>query len=158
MTPSLKNPAPSCGWSGGGLTSANEPAILASPGQSLGPSLGGSKVGLWSATRASRHTSRSFIYPGTMSVVASPSELNSNSEALIRGEPSGRKVAKVLLVSASKVRRTWPANSGASCLISCQEVNAQLLHPRDRRVPIVMQQARLTVGPVALTLTPLLII
>jgi len=54
-----------------------------------------------------------------MPSVTSPS-LISSSDALIRGLPSARSVASVLLVPAANRERTRSANSGASFAISCQ--------------------------------------
>ena len=56
-----------------------------------------------------------------------PPELNSTSDALIRGAPSRRSVARVLFVPASKHLRTRSAKSGASCSISRQEGIESLL-------------------------------
>jgi hypothetical protein len=54
-----------------------------------------------------------------MPKVNSPSS-NAASFALMRGEPSRRSVAIVLLVPASKSAFTRAAKAGASCSISCQ--------------------------------------
>src|SRR5437899_1383268 len=114
-----KKPAPSCGLSGGGGTSTAVPASLASPTQALGSSLGGSGVGLWTATRGSRRTSRSLTEPSMMPSVASPSS-NWSSVPLMRGAPCRRSVAMVLWVPASKRARTFAAKSGASRSMSRQ--------------------------------------
>jgi len=54
-----------------------------------------------------------------MPSVTSPS-LICSSDALIRGLPSARSVASVLLVPAANRDRTRSAKSGASFSISCQ--------------------------------------
>ena len=87
------------------------------PGQLSG--LSGSLVGQCIAIRGSRRTSRNFIDPGIMPSTISPS-LNAASLPLIRGEPSRRTVAMILLVPASKRAFTLAANSAASSSISCQ--------------------------------------
>ena len=70
---------------------------------------------------------RSFVDPDIIPTVISPSELNSVSEALMRGAPSRRSVARVLFVPASKRPRTRSAKWDASCSISLQEGIASLL-------------------------------
>src|ERR1017187_3014373 len=114
---SLKNPAPWYGLPAGGAVSTAVPASFASPGPAPGSPAGGSIVGLCTAIRGSRRTSRSFTEPLIIPSVTSPSA-NVSSEALMRGAPSRRTVAMVLFVPASKRSRTRAANSGASRSIS----------------------------------------
>ena len=63
-----------------------------------------------------------------MPKVTSPSELNVISEPLMRGDPSRRKVARVLFVPESKRRRTRAAKSGASVSICLQLAKEFLPH------------------------------
>jgi len=107
-------------WNFPSGTSIARPAILASPLQEVGSSVGVSSLPLWKATRASRCRSPNFTDAATIPKKTSPSE-KSISMPLMRGDPSRLMVAIVLCFCASNTARTFCAKSGSAASTSAQD-------------------------------------